>query len=105
VINMTRLQQFEAMLADEPNDPELRYALAMEHVSMGDDAGAVRRFEEMFERTPDYPHAYHQAGRTLERLGRLPEARAVLTRGIAVAQKVGDPHAAGEMQELLQMLD
>ena len=102
---MNRKQQLETMLADEPRDPELRYMLAMEHVSEGDDEGALRRFREIFEFAPDYPPAYHMAGRTLERLGRVEEARDVLRRGIPVAEKRGNTHAAGEMQELLDSLD
>src|SRR5262249_30786229 len=101
----TRKQQIEEMLADAPDDPELRYMLAMEHVSAGDDQGAVRCFQELFARAPDYPPACHQAGRALQRLGRLEEARAVLQRGIPAALKQGDTHAAGEMQELLNYLD
>ena len=101
----TRKQQLEAMLAEEPNDPELRYMLAMEHASAGDDEAAVRCFRELFALAPDYAPAYHQAGRTLERLNRTDEAREVLRRGIPVALKQGNAHAAGEMQELLDSLD
>src|SRR5579884_829988 len=97
-----RLTQIRAMLADEPNDPELHYMLAMEHVSQGDDAGAVRCFEELIRLAPNYPPAYHQAGRALQRLNRLAEARQLLERGIPVAQAQGNAHAAGEMLELLQ---
>jgi len=39
---MLILMMIEAMLADTPSDPELRYMLAMECVSAGDDTGAVR---------------------------------------------------------------
>ena len=101
----TRKQRFEEMLADAPDDAELRYSLAMEYVSEGDDAGAVRIFEEIFRRNPDYPAAYHMAGRALHRLHRIAEARQVLERGIQAAQKQRDPHAAGEMQELLDNLE
>jgi Flp pilus assembly protein TadD len=100
-----RKQRLLAMLADEPNDPELRYMLAMEHVSEGDDEGALRLFRELFESAPDYAPAYHMAGRTLERLGRLEEARDVLRRGIPVAMKRNDLHGAGEMQGLLESFD
>jgi hypothetical protein len=55
--------------------------------------------------TPDYSAAYHQAGRALQRLNRIDEARAVLTQGMPVAQKQGAHHAAGEMAELLQALE
>ena len=104
-MGMTRKQQLEAMLAEEPRDAELRYMLAMEHVSEGDDEGAMRCFRELLEVAPEYPPAYHMAGQTLERLGRMEEAREVLRRGIPVAEKRGDSHAAGEMQELLDSLD
>ena len=95
----------EAMIAEEPNDPELRYSLAMEFASAGDDAEAVRRFEDLIRIVPNYPPAYHMAARTLQRLDRVAEARAVLSQGIPVAQKKGDLHAAGEMTELLESLD
>lgn len=101
----SRRQQIEEMLVDEPNDPELHYMLAMEHASAGDDAGAVRCFERLISVAPEYPAAYHQAGRALHRLGRIAEARAMLERGIPAALKKGDSHAAGEMQELMDNLE
>jgi cytochrome c-type biogenesis protein CcmH/NrfG len=101
----TRKQQIEEMLADDPNDVELRYMLAMEYVSQSDDAGAVRCFQELIAATPEYPPAYHQAGRALQRLNRIDEARTLLNQGIPIALKKGDQHAAGEMQELLDYLE
>ena len=101
----TRREQIEAMLAEEPNDPELRYMLAMEHVSAGDDAGAARVFQELIQVAPEYPPAYHMLGRTLQRLNRIAESRAALTQGIPIAQRQGNHHAAGEMMELLQSLE
>jgi tetratricopeptide (TPR) repeat protein len=100
----SRREQIEAMLAEEPNDPELRYMLGMEHISAGDDAQAVLCFKGLIEVVPNYPPAYHQAGRALQRLNRIAEARALLTQGIPIAQKQGDQHAAGEMMELMQGL-
>lgn len=99
-----RRQKIEAMLKDEPNDAELRYMLAMEHVSEGNDEQAVKCFEDIFRLAADYPPAYHQAGRALQRLNRFDEAQAVLLKGIAVARVKGDDHAAGEMQGLLDVL-
>lgn len=104
-MSQTRREKIEAMLQDEPNDPELRYALAMEHASEGNDEEAVRCFGELIQRSSEYPPAYHQAGRALQRLNRLDEARALLRQGIPVAQKQGNAHAAGEMMELLESLD
>ena len=101
----SRREQIEAMLAEDPSDPELRYMLAMEFVSNGDDAGAVKCFQELVQATPNYPPAYHQAGRALQRLNRISEAKALLLTGIPIAQKQGDSHAAGEMMELMESLE
>jgi Tfp pilus assembly protein PilF len=101
----SRKEQLEAMLQDDPQDPELRYMLAMEYVSQGDDEGAVRCFREIFTVAPNYPPAYHQGARALQRLNLIKEARDVLLRGIPLALAQGNSHAAGEMQELLDNLD
>ena len=101
----TRKQQIEEMLVETPDDPELRYMLAMEHASAGDDPAAVLCFEEIIRRQPDYPPAYHMAGRALQHLSRFTEARQILERGIPIAMQQGNPHAAGEMQELLDNLE
>ena len=100
----TRREQLEALLTEEPNDSFLRYGLAMEYVSQGDDAGAVLRFAELFAATPDYMPGYMQGGQALGRLGRVEEARETFRRGIAMAQQQGNHHAAEEMQEMLENL-
>ena len=101
----TRMQQIEALLEQEPNDPELHYMLAMEHVSQGDDDAAVRCFNKLIAVAPGYPPAYHMAGRALQRLGRIDEARAMLKAGIRIALSKSDSHAAGEMSELMENLE
>ncbi len=102
---MNRREQIETMLKDEPNDPELRYMLAMEHVSANDDAAAAACFEELLRRSPDYPPAYHMGARALQRLDRIAQAKEMLQRGIPFALARQDTHAAGEMQELLELLE
>jgi len=102
---MSRLQKIEAMLSDDPTDPELHYMLAMEHVSLGDDATAVCWFQKLMQLVPNYAPAYHQAGRAFQRLNRCEEARSILKKGIPIAMANGNEHAAGEMQGLLEGLD
>jgi len=99
--NAARKQQLQTMLEEDPDDPFLRYGLAMEYVSEGDNESAVRCLRELIGRTPDYVPAYLQAGQALTRLDREEEARGVYRAGIAVAQKKGDQHAAGEMEQFL----
>jgi thioredoxin-like negative regulator of GroEL len=101
----SRKEQLEELLALEPDDPFLRYGLAMEFASAGSDEEAIRCLGELMQRSPDYVPAYLQAGRALLRVGQDDEARAVLGKGIAVAEKVGDDHARGEMAELLASIE
>jgi thioredoxin-like negative regulator of GroEL len=104
MVDKTRKEQLEEMLADEPNDAFLRYGLAMEFVSEGNVEEALRRLHTMCADKLDYVPAYQQAGQLLMRLDRLDEARAVFKQGIALAQRVGNAHAAGEMEGFLETL-
>jgi Flp pilus assembly protein TadD len=101
----TRLEQIQEMLADEPNDPMLRYMLAMEYASRGDDEEAVRSFRALLAVAADYVPAYMQLGQVLVRLDRPDEARTVFQDGIEIAQQKREDHAAGEMQAMLAELD
>ncbi len=101
----TRRQRIEEMLKDDPNDPFLRYGLGMELASVGDVEGAIRCFRELIQVAPEYVPAYVQAGQLLNRQGRTGEAAEVFRNGIAVAKKVNDLHAAGEMEGMLNMLE
>ena len=101
----SRKEQIEEMLADEPNDPFLRYGLAMEYASAGDEAAAIRCFQELIQVAPDYVPAYVQAGQLCARLDREDEAKTLYRTGIDVARKKGDQHAAGEMEGFLTAME
>jgi predicted Zn-dependent protease len=103
-MSKSRKEQIEEMLALEPNNVFLRYGLAMEHVSAGRDEEAVTCLRELLARDPDYVPAYLQASQALIRLGEEQPARDTLQAGIAVAQRKGDTHAAGEMAGFLASL-
>ena len=75
----TRKQQLQEMLAEEPNDSFLRYGLAMEYVSEGNDEEAVQCFHDLTAVAPEYVPAYLQAGQALVRLGRTDQARAMFS--------------------------
>ena len=102
-----RMQQIEAMLAEDPDDAFLRYGLAMEHASAGDDATSVEVLRDLISRGAANPYipAFLMAGQALVRLDRVEEACAMLRHGIAAAAKAGDTHAQGEMQGLLDSIE
>src|ERR1700761_6917086 len=98
-----RMALIEEMLAEDPAAPFLRYGLAMEHASTGDDAGCVTVLRDLIARTAANPYvpAFLQCGQALMRLDRTAEACDVLRAGIEAARLAGDTHAQGEMQGLL----
>ena len=100
------MDQIEAMLADDPDDPFLRYGLAMEQASAGDDAACIEVLRDLIGRTAAAPYipAFLQAGQALVRLDRIAEACAILRQGVEAAGKAGDTHAQGEMQGLLDSI-
>jgi Flp pilus assembly protein TadD len=100
----TRLEILKSMVEQKPDDSFLRYGLAMELRNTGDLQGALHEFSELRRLNPDYTATYFHAGQTLERLGRLDEARETYTTGIEVAGRKGDQHARSELQGALDML-
>lgn len=92
------------MAAQNPNDSFARYGLAMEYRNTGDLESAIREFRWLIAATPDYAAAYFHAGQTLERLGRLDEAREVYREGIEVTTRKGDLHTRGEILAALELL-
>jgi len=76
----------------------------MEYVKGGNLESAVAEFEQLLARNPDYAAGYFHGGQTLEKLGRIDEARAIYRKGIEVTAASGDAHTQSELTAALQML-
>lgn len=96
-----RTEILKQMLEVDPSNSFARYGLAMEHVKAGEMDAAVAEFEALLKADPDYSAGYFHGGQTLEKLGRLDEARDYYRRGIAITK---DAHARGELQAALDIL-
>jgi tetratricopeptide (TPR) repeat protein len=99
-----RLDALKAMVSANPGDSFLRYGLAMEYRNGGDLEGAVKEFRELIAVNPDYSPAYFHGGQTLEKMGRVEEAREFYETGVEVTRRKGDSHALAEMQGALDLL-
>jgi Tfp pilus assembly protein PilF len=93
------------MVEQKPTDSFARYGLAMEYRNTGDLEAAMREFRSLMEVNPDYSPAYFHGGQTLERMGRVDEAREVYRKGVEVTIRNGNEHARSEMQGALDLLD
>ena len=100
-----RFKEITRLLEREPNDPFLRYGLAMEHKKAGRLDEALAWFAKTLESDKTYCYAYYQRGQVLEEQGDTDAAKAEYDRGITVAKQCNDAHAAGEMQVALDLLD
>lgn len=76
----------------------------MEYAKSGDLEQAIKEFDTLLEINPDYAAAYYHSGQTLEKLGRLNEARETYRRGIDVTTRIGDMHTRSELQAALDIL-
>ncbi len=101
---MSRREQIETMLLDEPKDIFLRYALAMELNAEQQNEKSLEILSELQAETPPHVPAFFMAGQQLAKLGRINEARSVLRDGIDHARSQSNSHAAGEMSEFLTSL-
>jgi tetratricopeptide (TPR) repeat protein len=100
----SRRETLEQFLANKPEDAFARYGLALECVKLGDDQAASEHFRKLLETHPAYVAGYFQFGQLLARIGKIEEAKKLLSDGVVVAQKAGDMHARDEMQAALTLL-
>jgi Tfp pilus assembly protein PilF len=104
-MSATRLETIKTLLEQKPGDSFLRYGLAMEYRNTGNLEAAMTEFHSLIAADPDYSASYFHGGQTLERLGRIDEAREMYKKGIAVTTRKGEEHARAEMQGALDLLD
>jgi Flp pilus assembly protein TadD len=103
-MSTARLAMLLSMVEQNPADSFMRYGLAMEYRNTGNLEAAVGEFRKLMAADPDYGPAYFHGGQTLERLGRLEEARELYVKGVEVATRKGDLHARDEMRAALDLL-
>jgi Tfp pilus assembly protein PilF len=101
---MNRIEILKGFLKDTPNDSFSRYALALEYVKIGQHDDAVREFETVKTKDPDYVATYFQLGQLYQKIGRAHDAEKTFRTGITVAAKVGDDHTRSELEGALETL-
>ena len=80
-----RLELLKRYLLEDPSDCFLRYALALEFMSMNDFENAYEHLEKLLNDEPDYLAAYYMAGKSAEALGKNLQAISWYAKGIEVA--------------------
>lgn len=99
-----RIEYFERMVADNPDNPTGLLALANEYGKAkryGDEAAALQRYVANHE---DEGNAYGRLGEVLARLGRRDEARMAYEQGVQQAEKHGHSGMAEDLRGALVQL-
>lgn len=86
------------MLDTQPDDPFLRYALALEHISVGEDDKAQRIFEDLIHTQPEYFATYYHFAKLLERKGEMLRAHSIYEKGLEITKSLGESHAFNELR-------
>jgi len=100
-----RINYFERMLADNPDNPTGLLALANEYQKaerFEDEAAVLERY--VASHPDDEGNAYARLGDVLSRLGRRDEARAAYDMGVRQAEKHGHSGMAEDLRVAILQL-
>ncbi len=94
---MSRLQLLKDMLAEEPNEPFLLFAIAKEFEGENDLTQAQTYYEKLRQTSPNYVGTYYHLGKLYEKLERIEQAIETYKTGMQVAKAERDNHALAEL--------
>ncbi|MEQ8364897.1 MAG: tetratricopeptide repeat protein [Cyclobacteriaceae bacterium] len=103
-MNTERIKLLEKFIAEDPDEPFSRYALALE-LSNEDPNKATAILLALVKDKPKYVPTYYQAGLLLLDQNRLEEAKIILEQGIKTARLQNEHKAAIELKQLFEELD
>ncbi|MFM7217816.1 MAG: tetratricopeptide repeat protein [Bacteroidota bacterium] len=103
-MSISRIDQLKEFLKEDPEDPFLHFALALELLKMNQLEEARDLLELLKNRKPDYLPTYYRLGKTYEELKRTTAALATYQEGIQLAKTKGEQHTLSELQSAHQNL-
>ena len=98
------IDNFEAMLAKDPDNVLLRFSLGNEYLKINEPAKAVPHLRRTVELDPGYSAAWKLLGKALTTVEDREAAIEAYEKGIAAAEVKGDKQAVKEMGVFLRRL-
>ena len=102
---INRLAQLEALLAEDPNDVFVVYAIALEHYKLGSAQKSIALLKDLIAQHESYVPAYFKLGQWLSEMDAMNDAKSYLETGIDQAKIKGDTKAIQEMRELILFIE
>ena len=100
-----RLAQLRTLLADEPRDAFLRYAVALELKRLGKGEEALDTLEALVTEVPEHIPTYYQLALLLADVGRTAEAMSACQAGALRCLVDGDRRTRAELLALYATLE
>jgi predicted Zn-dependent protease len=100
---LDRLSQLKTMLAETPDDPFLKYGIALEIAKTNYQEG-ITKLKELTRNHPEYLASYYRIGALLSNNNQEAEAIVYLLEGLHLAKVQNEVLAAREIQALLDEL-
>ncbi len=100
-----RLEELRKFLEEDPDDPFLKYALALEMIAMDQHEQACNELHALLEKHPDYLPAYYIVAKESLHLNQRETATSLLQQGIVLAKKLNNKHTLAELMGLLDELE
>ena len=101
---MSRIEQIRALIADDPQDAMLRFALGNEHFQRGEYAEAIESLNAAIAIDPEYAFVYIQLAEAYEKSGQLDLARHTVDAGRGPATRNGDPNLMRQLDDIAARL-
>mgnify|MGYP002737247508 CR=1 FL=1 len=100
-----RIDALRKMMERSPNDPRLRFGLALEYEKAERWEQVAQELREYLALTEDEGNGWGRLGNALRMLGRDDEAQDAYRKGIEAAYRHGHPSMAAEFEEVLEEWD
>ena len=101
----SRIDALKGLLEKRPNDPRLRFGLALEYLNADQLEDGVRELRAYLADSDDEGNAWGRLGQALRSLGQEEEAREAYGAGVEAAYRHGHPTMAAEFEEVLSDWD
>jgi Tfp pilus assembly protein PilF len=94
---MSRMDQLNALLLEDPKDCFILFAIAKEYEKNGEDEKAISQYLDVLKIDEDYIGVYYHLANLYVELSEVDKAMETYDNGIAKAKKQADFHAMSEL--------
>jgi Tfp pilus assembly protein PilF len=101
---MSRLEQIRALIADDPRDAMLRFALGNEFFQQGQYVEAIEPLKAALDLDPEYAFVYIQLAEAYEKSAQITLARQTVEAGRGPAARNGDPNLMRQLDDIAARL-